>query len=268
MHGKWVKMITVISVISCLVWIVGLGITLQNYFFASTSAPLPESPPASELTEVDQDGFHILALGDSLTRGLGDAEGKGYIGYLMEHLDEKTEEELSLFNLAISGQRAPQLVEQVKQQEVQRQLKQADIILITIGGNDLFRGGQTLMDLNLDQIKEYEQEFIKNINTILTDIRSANTDARIFLIGLYNPFIQLSDSDITSKVVLDWNYKTAEEVSKFPKAVFVPTYDLFQLKMDDYLYTDQFHPNTEGYKVIAERVAGLITGRSGKEEKR
>jgi lysophospholipase L1-like esterase len=34
---------------------------------------------------------------------------------------------------------------------------------------------------------------------------------------------------------------------------------LFQLKVDDYLYTDKFHPNAKGYKLIAERVASLIT---------
>jgi lysophospholipase L1-like esterase len=41
--------------------------------------------------------------------------------------------------------------------------------------------------------------------------------------------------------------------------VYVPTFDIFQLSVDDYLYTDRFHPNEAGYGLIADRVAPLIT---------
>ncbi len=60
----------------------------------------------------------------------------------------------------------------------------------------------------------------------------------------------LYENGITKAVELSANYK---------QTVFVPTFDLFQLKVDDYLYTDKFHPNAKGYKLIAERVASLIT---------
>ena len=45
---------------------------------------------------------------------------------------------------------------------------------------------------------------------------------------------------------------------QFDKIVFVPTFDLFQLSVNDYLYSDQFHPNQAGYQLISDRLASLI----------
>ncbi len=224
----------------------------------------PGKPPGMETKHVEtaakeNDQFDVVALGDSLTRGTGDPKGKGYVGALIDHLEEKSDQRIFLSNLGIKGQTSVQLADQVKQQEVQRQVKTADVILITIGGNDLFRGGQALVNLNTDEVKESEEKYVQNVNSILTNLRSVNAEADIFLIGLYNPFIELDDAELTSKIVRDWNYESAEVSAKYPKTVFVPTFDLFQLKVDDYLYTDKFHPNAEGYQLIAERVASLIT---------
>lgn len=114
------------------------------------------------------------------------------------------------------------------------------------------------MDRNPDEIGRYQSEFVSNLTSIFTDIKKANNDATIFYLGLYNPFIELADGNETSKVVREWNHQSEAVSAKFPNTVFVPTFDLFQLAVNDYLYTDKFHPNQEGYRLIAERVAPLI----------
>jgi lysophospholipase L1-like esterase len=258
LRKKWVGLITIASVLSCLLWVVGLGWVVTDYFSGPVSSAIQPVVPA-EGAEMENDGFRILALGDSLTRGTGDSEGKGYVGYLIDHLKEKSDQNINLFNFGIKGLTSDELAEQMKQPEIQRQIQEADVILITIGGNDLFRGGQTLVELDLEHVKEIQEDYTKNITSVLSNSRSLNTQATIFLIGLYNPFIELGDAETISKIVRDWNYQSAEVSASFPKTVFVPTFDLFQLNVDDYLYTDKFHPNTEGYRLIAERVASLIT---------
>ena len=258
MRKKWVGLITIASVLSCLLWIVGLGWVVTDYFTGPVSSALQPVAPA-EGSDIEEDGFQVLALGDSLTRGTGDSEGKGYVGYLIDHLKEKSDQEMNLFNFGIKGLTSDQLAEQMKQTEIQRQIQEADVILITIGGNDLFRGGETLVELDMENVQEIQKDYTQNITSVLLNISSVNTKATIFLIGLYNPFIELGDAETISKIVRDWNYQSAEVSASFPKTVFVPTFDLFQLNVNDYLYTDKFHPNREGYKLIAERVASLIT---------
>jgi lysophospholipase L1-like esterase len=69
----------------------------------------------------------------------------------------------------------------------------------------------------------------------------------------------LEDSDATNTVVRDWNYATEKLTGEFENMVFVPTFDLFQLSVNDYLYSDHFHPNQEGYQLISDRLAPLIS---------
>jgi len=143
--------------------------------------------------------------------------------------------------------------------EVQRQLEKADVILLTIGGNDLFRGGQGLIDFQSGDIAAIEKKYLNNLKFIFQQIRKHNDHANVFFIGLYNPFSEMDQGKEMSKVIRHWNYDSAEVSAAFPKIVFVPTFDLFELKVNDYLYSDKFHPNTKGYRLIAERVASLLT---------
>jgi lysophospholipase L1-like esterase len=177
----------------------------------------------------------------------------------MDEIKEKSKQEVRLTNLGISGQVSDQLKEQIQQTEVKRQIQTADMVLVTIGGNDLFRGGQGLFEFNPEAITEIEKKFLENMNFIFQQIRASNPNANVFFIGLYNPFIDLEEGKAMSKVVRHWNYQSAELSATYPKIVFVPTFDLFELKVNDFLYTDKFHPNTKGYRLIAERVASLLT---------
>lgn len=264
MRGKPIQWLMAVSAVSGLVWLAGLAWTLQDYFGGSAVAALPQSSPAAAEPEqaapaaADDGTYRVLALGDSLTRGFGDSEGKGYAGYTVDLLKEKADRDIVLDNLGVNGQTSGQLAALLQKKDVQEKAKAADALLVSIGGNDLFRGGETLVNLDLKTIAGIEAEYTRQLQTILSKLRELNPNANIYLIGLYNPFIELRDSATTSKIVRDWNYNTAETASAYPKTVFVPTFDLFQLHVRDYLFTDRFHPNAEGYRLIAERVASLI----------
>jgi lysophospholipase L1-like esterase len=253
-----VKIITALSIFSSGLWIAGLGLTIKDQFFYEGEAPIKEIS-LKDVVAKQEDGIHIIALGDSLTRGTGDESGKGYVGYVVDELQTKTKQSIHVKNLAIKGHRSAGLASQLQQVEVQRQIKQADIILMTIGGNDLFQSGEALSNFSLERINQAKADYLQNLNTIFKTIRSLNPNAVVFYISLYNPFNDLKDAKMTSAVVREWNFDSAEVAANYPNIIAVPTFDLFELNVNDYLYSDKFHPNKEGYKLIGERVASLIT---------
>jgi lysophospholipase L1-like esterase len=260
---RWVQFIGIFACFLCFLWMIGLGMTFNNYF---NKGATPVSQPVElQIEETKEEpriepvktGYHVVALGDSLTVGAGDVDGKGYVGYIIEQLNERSTEAV-LENLAINGLTSDGLVKVLLQEQVQQQITTADLILVTIGGNDLFQGGQTLVELNLEEITLLEQQYLNNLNQILAEIRQLNKEATIYFSGLYHPFAELPNAEITTKVIIDWNHQTALEIAKFNKTVFVPTYDLFQYNLETYLSHDRFHPSAEGYQQMAMRIGSLI----------
>lgn len=261
LQSKKVRVLTAFAAVTCLLWIFGLGWAIKDYLVGtekSIAAPSVSDEPiaASQLK--------IIALGDSLTRGTGDSEGKGYAGYVNDQLKEAGMD-VSFINLGIKGLTSEELAKQIKEKEIKRQIGGADIILITIGGNDLFLGGQTLSDISEESTNKLEDAFVIHLKEIAESIRAVNTEATVYLLGLYDPFNAFSDGMLTSSAVRSWNNKTMDVLADYSKMVFVPTYDLFQLNVDDYLFTDHFHPNEIGYRRMADRVAGLISSGGVKE---
>ncbi|WP_233522584.1 GDSL-type esterase/lipase family protein [Peribacillus glennii] len=250
-------MVTSLSVLLGILWMAGFGWAVQDYYVEHSDGGL-DNKVKSPVKNIEGQELTIVALGDSLTRGTGDETGKGYVGLVTQEVKKRIGQEVKVHNLGINGQTSRELRQQVKQKEVRRQLAAADTILLTIGGNDLFRGGQTLLDYNAGTVSQLQSQFTRNLSSIFADIRKANDKATIFYLGLYNPFIELEDGKQTSQVVREWNRQSEETSAAFNGIVFVPTFDIFQTSVNDYLYTDRFHPNKQGYRLIAERVAPLI----------
>lgn len=219
MNKNIIRSITGIAVLFCLLWLIGLGWAVGEYY-----AGKPEKvPEVKTVSKVDhKKGLTIVALGDSLTRGTGDETGKGYVGVLVDEIKKKTKKPVQLTNLGINGQRSDSLKKQVQETEVGRQIGKADMVLVTIGGNDLFRGGQGLEDFGAKDIAGIEKKYLNNLKFVFEQIRKNNPNANVFFIGLYNPFIELEQGKEMSKVVRHWNYDSAEVSAFFSKDCICP----------------------------------------------
>ncbi|MCX2828923.1 lipase [Bacillus pseudomycoides] len=198
--------------------------------------------------------LQVVSLGDSLTRGVGDKEGIGYVGRVKESLQKDYKQKVALTNLAVSGAKMPDLLKQIASSGAQYSIKQADLIILTIGGNDLFPGWESLGKIDLETYRPNTETFQNQAKQILTEIRKLNPDSPIFWLGLYNPFEDVEDLKGSSSIVVDWN-ASLEKLAIDNKNVYItPTFDLFQNRGKELLYSDHFHPNEIGYSYMADRL--------------
>ncbi|MFC4617498.1 SGNH/GDSL hydrolase family protein [Camelliibacillus cellulosilyticus] len=209
-----------------------------------------------------QTAINITAIGDSLTKGVGDPDGKGYAGQAAKSLENLSSVSgVHFVDHGIKGDTTDDLLAVLKKEEVRQDLKNADMIFLTIGGNDLVNVFKKhFLDLKLSDFNKQRLDFQKNFNVILADIRKLNPKATIYYIGLYNPFEDyFADLNDEFKAILDqWNGSSQTILELYPNTVFIPTYDLFEGKTDQLLSGDHFHPNRAGYQLIANRLIASI----------
>ncbi|ASS99449.1 MULTISPECIES: SGNH/GDSL hydrolase family protein [Geobacillus] len=199
--------------------------------------------------------IHLVALGDSLTEGVGDGEGKGgYVGRLVPLLSaEEGVRTVTVANFGKRGRRIAELepVINAHQDELQR----ADLILLTIGGNDVMNVVRShFFDLSRQRFQQAAERFAGRLDHLLIALRTINPDAVILLIGLYNPFsTTLPNIPEIDDVIAEWNKASQAVLSRYDRTMFVDIQDIFADR-DDLLYRDEFHPNAAGYEQMAMRV--------------
>jgi len=213
---------------------------------AASSAPAPKR--AGE--------FLLFALGDSLTRGTGAAPGSGYVDDAAEEL-RKRNPGFRVENLAIEGLETSGLREVLGHPEPRRLAGAADAIFLSIGGNDLSHAvGRASSEPPLEALGRARKTFESNLDAILGELRSANPKGRIVLLLLYNPYGDAELGAAGSPMIVDWN-ASAEKIALAHEVRTVPTFDLFE-GHPERLSRDHFHPNEEGYRLIAQRVRDAL----------
>ncbi|HDR7639575.1 SGNH/GDSL hydrolase family protein [Bacillus wiedmannii] len=260
MRSKVVKVILLITIASFCLFAYGFVSGVNDVLNPKASNLIKKTDVVAK--EKRKTGtLQIVSLGDSLTRGVGDKEGIGYIGRTKEDLQKNYKQKIALTNLAVSGAKMPDLLKQIESSGAQYSIKQADVIVLTIGGNDLFPGWESLGKIDLETYRPDTETFQNEAKKIIEEIRKLNTDSPIFWLGLYNPFEDVEDLKGSSNIVVDWN-ASLEKLAINNKNVYItPTFDLFQNRGKDLLYSDHFHPNEVGYTYMADRLVQNVTSK-------
>lgn len=260
MRSKVVKVILLITIASFCVFAYGFVSGVNDVLNPRASNLIKKTDVVAK--EKKKTGtLQIVSLGDSLTRGVGDKEGIGYIGRMKEDLQKDYKQKVALTNLAVSGAKMPDLLKQIESNGAQYSIKQADVIVLTIGGNDLFPGWESLGKIDLETYRPDTETFQNESKKIIEEIRKLNTDSPIFWLGLYNPFEDVEDLKGSSNIVVDWN-ASLEKLAINNKNVYItPTFDLFQNRGKDLLYSDHFHPNEVGYTYMADRLVQNVVSK-------
>ncbi|WP_125714085.1 DUF459 domain-containing protein [Companilactobacillus kedongensis] len=267
------------------IWILAIIIILLvgggvGYYFLNnqngekTTQVTKKSKPkkAKKKIKVDPNKSHIniVAVGDSLTQGVGDPKsvGGGYVTRLKRKIATKYKVKTSAYNYGVSGDTSTQIISRIKSdKKMHADLPKADVITVTVGGNDFMHLLQKKgIDLTESDIATEEQQFDVRLKNLLDDLRYYNNDAPIYLIGIYNPFsIYLANVKNAKTAFINWNKASAQVASEEKLTYFIDINNLYQTKEVDkkakktgtnpYLYKkDHFHPNGTGYDMMTEKV--------------
>lgn len=227
--------------------------------------------------------LHYVALGDSLTEGVGDqSERGGFVPIVAEDLQSRYNlSSIEVDNYGVSGDRSTQILKRLQKDEhLRKSLEDADFISITVGGNDLMKVFQdNFFSLTVKKFVKPRTKYTQRIETLLTEIRELNPTAPIYMMGIYNPFyLNFPDIEDMQTIVDEWNEATKETVASFEKTYFIPINDLLYQGLDqkvgiesnldenaetgssnslglanNVLYEeDKFHPNNIGYQLMAK----------------
>ena len=199
----------------------------------------------------------IMALGDSLTYGVGDRDEEGYVGQLEKKLNnESSRDTYKIYNYGIPGQESKGVLKQLANVKISEKVNESDQLILFIGTNDLRTSlGGDFQTFNKTAIERKKAEYLDNINQILSIIRHLDKDVPLLVVGLYNPY---PDDKRLDSIVDKWNRDLKKAISSYSSVTYLPTNDLFKEKSKENYFSDDLHLNGRGYQLIANRISNKI----------
>lgn len=215
---KWLFIIVLI------VMIIGGG-----YFYMNESGSHQLRTATSRPPRVKKKTVHLVALGDSLTYGQGDEKDNGgYVGQIQPKLENHFHNKVTTVNYGVSGDRSDQILRRLNNQSAIRDdLKNADVIVMTVGGNDLMQTLQqdvlsnSTSGVNND-VDKAGVTYTNKLHKLFSAVRTQNKKAPIFVFSIYNPvYTYFPQVDVINNSIANWNRITKKVVAGEEPAYFV-----------------------------------------------
>lgn len=246
-------------------------------FIVIFSVLIPKSD--TELTKKDflaQEAtpFNYVAIGDSLTEGVGDTTNQGgFVPLLTQSLTDTYDYQVTDSNYGVSGNTSKQILQRMQEKtDIQKSLAKADMMTLTVGGNDVMAViRKNLTSLSVSSFTKTAKSYQKRLRQIIELARADNEDLPIYILGIYNPFyLNFPDMTEMQEIVDNWNDATESVTEEYDNVYFVPINDeLYKgingeegivstsgdqtTVINDALFSgDHFHPNNIGYQIMSD----------------
>lgn len=277
-------------------WIFLLSIFVGLGFLGKEGVAALQTKPAPQI-------FHYVALGDSLTvgfepgmtvhtdpygfvdrvyeqalyRGRAGVQNDGIIGLtssglknLLQAVNEQKRAEPAAIQPGLPDPRVNEIFSDLT--KMKEDIRQADLITITIGGNDFLNLAmkaqrmttQEMQSLAADRLEAYGQ----NLNSILSAIYQLNPTAKVAIADQYQPY-PLMDPTLykTLEGIKDqFSTKLDQTITSFQKGKqrvyavhLAPDFVGNEVKYTHIAEWD-VHPNQLGYEKMAEKFSEVIWG--------
>jgi lysophospholipase L1-like esterase len=215
-----------------------------------------------------KDGLRITAFGDSIAAGYGLAsQDDNYLTLFAGNIGA------TLKNDAVSGFDSGDLLSLLSSGSADADIKNADIVILSIGGNDILHNGEliksTIKEAFLrggeyftDEINGIYSDFEANLIKIYNHIIGVNPDAAIIIQTLYNPALKqgykiavIDASKLIDKYISRLNESIVLVSAAFDRVVVFDVADEMNSDADNFynLKTDfDIHPSKKGHRTLSE----------------
>ncbi|MBM7584248.1 lysophospholipase L1-like esterase [Bacillus pakistanensis] len=252
-----------ISLFTFLILLSGCSVdNMTQHVMKELELDIKSDPPENFIPK----DLKVVSIGDSLTQGVGDStKSGGYIPYLQTQLESlKAIKEAKFTNYGVRGNRTDQLLKRLNKEKIKESIDEADLVIITIGGNDVMKTfKENISNLKIQAFESAMVDYEKRLHHIIQKIQSYNPNAGIVLIGIYNPFSTwFSDIKELNQIIVEWNTLSSRVIGEYNQTEFVEVQNMFLNSERNLLFEeDYFHPNDLGYELMANRMFKILTQR-------
>lgn len=199
--------------------------------------------------------LHVVAIGDSLAYGAGDESGGGIASRLTHELRAHGITNVETTNLGVNGAQTADLNSRLTQKRVRDAIQSADAIVLSIGANDLFRSSHSREEI-LRNPFAIAQRILDRIQSIVTRLHELNPNARVLLLGGYNPVPRHEWASVINEYLGLWDSALAQRFASDARVAVVKLADLVTAsRLSRY---DSFHPGAAAYDAVAKRIASML----------
>jgi lysophospholipase L1-like esterase len=199
-----------------------------------------------------------LAIGDSLTVGFGSFLGPGFVEHYRFFINQYFRKPVMLEKAARIGATTGDIVKLLEgNRRIQSLIRQADIITITAGGNDLIQAAKQFQFFgNVESFMSALRKCQENVRHIVNTIHQLKIGQSnryiIRMADLYNPYPQINEG-------VFWVKQFNQHLRSFEglNLRVADVYHAFLGRERELLFLDHLHPNAYGYRVIAQQMNRL-----------
>ncbi len=198
-----------------------------------------------------------VAIGDSLTRGVGAFFGPGFVFRYIKMTEQILRKKVLLHRFGKNGATTSQILDMIQHPLTERAIQYANIITITAGGNDLIDAEELYFKTDNEIVFEESLYRAKNNLSLMIDhiVKLKNYDLNhvmINIVNLYNPTPFIYE---TQKWIQSYNYFLLEKVTDHIQVA--DAYSAFYGRTKQLLSFDHIHPNKRGYQAIAQSLTNI-----------
>ena len=202
-----------------------------------------------------EEKLSYVVIGDSIARGAGVLNpDEACYGLMVANTNG-----YDYANYGVDGLTSEGLLRRLDEEEVSKSIKEADIISISIGGNDFLMSNIINLFISAEITHDYDEfysirdKFYENFDKIIKKIKSENPDVLILMQTLYNMRHDLlkGTNQLGTDLLNECYNRYLEEN---PGAYILVDAGTELSQRRDCLALDTIHPNGTGNEVIARHI--------------